>query len=174
MPEVRHAEPPASPVVDQHNVQFAASSRTAEVGRVLGEGRPYRTSRQQAQKYSHVFHTRNKLLNADARNVQGWYGRSNVGVLFHLYRQRTFPSPRLRNWRQSFPLLQREILGAHCCAWPPLENADHHFADQYRWFWRIVEPHPGASCEWTETQCGWVVVRRAAGSARPDPIRSPE
>src|SRR3954470_24183815 len=71
MPEFRHPKPPAPPVVHQENVKLAPFSRSSEVRGILRQWLAQCTSGQQAQKYTHVFHSWNYLFDADARNVQG-------------------------------------------------------------------------------------------------------
>jgi hypothetical protein len=52
------------------------------MGRILGEWRAYRTSREQPQKHTHVFHSWYQLLNADARNMERRHGSPNVSISF--------------------------------------------------------------------------------------------
>ena len=82
MPEIGHAKPAASPVVNQHDVQFPTLPRAGEMGGILREWSAYRTSREQPQKHTHVFHSRDQLLNADARNMERRHRSPNVGVAF--------------------------------------------------------------------------------------------
>ena len=70
------------PLSHQDNVQLPAFSRSSEMGRILSERRPFRTSRQETQKDTHVFHPRNHLLNTDARNMERRHGCSNIGISF--------------------------------------------------------------------------------------------
>src|SRR5260370_12121958 len=84
MPEIWHAEPAASAVVDQYNVQLPAFSRSGEMGRILSERGPFRTSSQQTQKHPHVFHSWNQLFNTDARNLERRHGSANIGISFIL------------------------------------------------------------------------------------------
>src|SRR5260370_17829604 len=82
MPEILHAKPAASAVVYQYNVQLPAFSRSGEMGRILSERGPFRTSSEQTQKHAHVFHSWNQLFNTDARNVEWRHGSANIGISF--------------------------------------------------------------------------------------------
>jgi hypothetical protein len=80
VPEVRHSEPAASAVVHEHNVKLSAFSRPGEVRRILGKRRTHGASRKQTKENAHVFHSRNELLNTDARDVQGRNGGAYIGI----------------------------------------------------------------------------------------------
>src|ERR1700723_227533 len=82
MPEVGHSKPPGSAVVDQHDVQFAALSRSSEVGRVLCERSTLRTARQETQKDTHVFYFRDHLLDSYGGDVERRHGSPYVRVAF--------------------------------------------------------------------------------------------
>src|SRR6267154_5103978 len=82
MPELLHPKPAASAVVDQHDMQFPVFSWAGEMGGILSERGPFRTSSQQTQKHAHVFHSWNQLFNTDARNVERRHGSANIGISF--------------------------------------------------------------------------------------------
>src|SRR3954453_2160828 len=82
MPEFSHANPAASPIVHQDDVKLPAFSRSSEVRGILRQGLAQWTSGQQAQEYAHVFHSRNQLFDADARNVQWGHGSANISISF--------------------------------------------------------------------------------------------
>src|SRR5882757_1409741 len=82
MPEVGHAQAVAPSVVNQHNVQLSTLPWSREVRRILGEGRSFRTPGQQSQKYAHIFHSRDQLLDTDACNMERRYGGPDIGIAF--------------------------------------------------------------------------------------------
>src|ERR1700722_16058421 len=82
MPEIGNTPSAGPAVVYQHDVQFPALSWSGEMRRILSKRRTLRAARQKTQKYAHVFHPRNRLFNADACNMNGRNGGSDISISF--------------------------------------------------------------------------------------------
>src|SRR5260370_23118667 len=80
MPEFGHRKAPAAPIVHQNDMQFAALPRSGEMRRVLRERSAFCTSREQSQENAHIFHSRNDLLYANAGDMNGRAGGTDVSI----------------------------------------------------------------------------------------------
>src|SRR5260370_14405968 len=80
MPEFGHRKASAAPIVHHNDMQFAALPRSGEMRRVLRERSAFSTSRKQSQENAHIFHSRNDLLYANAGDMNGRDGGTDVSI----------------------------------------------------------------------------------------------